>query len=431
MQEITFSFALLRMQLIPALRRQANGRARPLQRPAVRTLALALVACGFTTAATGQGAEASWTQRALTAFNESTSVGLIPVEQRQAGWQGWFSDAWEGSKRIFRDGHSDLLLPFYSWHPAFAYPNRFDQNEYSLGAGIARTMIDAKDNERIVYALAFSDSHYDLQVMGGYGWVARWPLFGGLKGGLGYTVFVTARSDANYIPFPAILPLASIGTDKVMFYGSWIPFSDVLFFFARISLPLDGRGTPPEGMAAAGRQGVGAPGAMRRNLVYGAATYLNTDASGIDGVASGNAWAPTVGYRHRFTDTLAVEVSVARSNAMSLELNSTRLGTFEVVPVTLAAQYHFPAYAGVRMYAGMGAAYTRVTEQQMPGYSLSGSTISPVLQAGASYAITDALVLTGGVSVNFMRNQLEQNGTNLGTVQLTPLSFGIGLGLAF
>jgi outer membrane protein W len=54
-----------------------------------------------------------------------------------------------------------------------------------------------------------------------------------------------------------------------------------------------------------------------------------------------------------------------------------------------------------------------------------------VLQAGASYAITDALVLTAGLSVNFMRNQLEQNGTNLGTVQLTPLGFSIGLGLAF
>ena len=395
-------------------------------------LALVVVACGFTTGAVAQEAEPSWSRRALDAFNESTAVGLIPADQRQPGWQGWFSDAWEGSKRIFRDGSSDLLLPLYSWHPAFAYPNRFDQNEYSLGAGIARTVIDAKDNERIIYALAFSDSHYDFQVMGGYGWVARWPLFGGVKGGLGYTVFVTARSDANYIPFPGILPLASIGTDKVMFYGSWIPFSDVFFFFARISLsPFDDRNVPPEGLAAAGRQGAGGAGAMRRNLVYGAAAYLNTDASGIDGVASGNAWAPMVGYRRMFTDTLGVEVSVARSNAMALELNSTALGTFEVVPVTIAGQYHFPAYAGVRMYAGVGAAYTRVTEQQMPGYSLSGTTVSPVLQAGASYAITDSLVLTGGLSVNFMRNQLEQNGTNLGTVQLTPLGFSIGLGLAF
>ncbi len=284
----------------------------------------------------------------------------------------------------------------------------------------------------MVYALAFSDSHYDLQVMAGYGWMARWPLFAGLKGGLGYTVFVTARSDANYIPFPAILPLAGIGTDRVMFYGSWIPFSDVLFFFARISLPFDDRGPMPEaGKVAAAGPGAPAGGRFRANVVYGAAAYLNTDASGIDGVAGDNAWAPLVGYRRFFTERLALDLSVSRSDTLSLDLNSTRLGTFELMPVTVAAQYHLPDYHGVRLYAGLGAAYTRLTDQQMPGYSLSTSSISPLLQAGFSYHVTEALLLTGGLAVNFARNRLEQNGKNLGTVQLSPVSFSLGVGYAF
>jgi outer membrane protein W len=83
------------------------------------------------------------------------------------------------------------------------------------------------------------------------------------------------------------------------------------------------------------------------------------------------------------------------------------------------------------MYAGLGAAYNIVNEEDMPGYDLSGSSVSPVLQAGFTYAITNALMLTGGLSANFTRNQLAQGGVNQGTVQLSPVTFSLGLGYAF
>jgi outer membrane protein W len=420
------------LQHLP-IRRRTVGRAFPRCRLRSRAVTLAVASCLAAAPAVAQEGEPTWTQRALSAANESTSVGLIAPEQRQPGWKGWFADAWEGSTRIFREGHSDLLLPMYSWHPAFAYPNRFEQNHYSWGVGLARTLIDEKDNERIVYALGFSDSHYDLQATAGYAWIARWPLVAGLKGGLGYTVFMALRSDANYIPFPAILPLASIGTDRVMLYGSWIPFSDVIFFFARISLPFNERG-PARGAGTSGVLSTGASDGggerFRANLIYGAAAYVNTDASGIDTVASTNSWAPVAGYRHMFTEKLAMDLSIARSKH-ELDLNNARLGTFELIPVSLAAQYHFPSYRGFRMYAGAGVAYNIVTEQDMPGYSLSGTSVSPLLQAGFSFSLTEALVLTGGLTANFTRNQLDQGGDNLGTVQLSPVTFSLGLGYAF
>lgn len=399
--------------------------------PGARALAVAIFCWAAAAPAAAQEVEPSWSQRALGAINESTAVGLIPAEQRQPGWNGWWADAWEGSKRIFNEGQSDLLLPFYSWHPAYAYPNRFDQNHYSWGAGLARTLIDENDNERMIYALGFSDSHYDFQATVGYAWVARWPLADGLKWGLGYTAFVAVRSDANYIPFPAVLPLASIGTDRVMVYGSWVPFSDVLFLFARISLHDDARGPAPgAGAPAAFGLPVVDGGRARLNLIYGAAGFVNTDASGINGIASGNSWAPVAGYRRLFTESLAMDVSVSRSN-LTLELNGQRLGEFDLIPVTLTAQYYFPSFRGLRTYAGVGAAYNIVTEQDLPGYDLSRTSLSPLLQAGFTYPITHGLMLTGGVSANFTRNQLSQAGTNLGTVQLSPVTFSLGVGYAF
>jgi len=415
------------------LRSGSRARSAPRRRAVRSIVSLSLALLLGVTPAIAQEAEPSFTQRSLSAMNESSSVGMLSPGERRPGWQGWFADAWEGSKRIFRDGHSDLLLPVYTYHPPYKYPNRDNENHYPWGAGFARTVIDARDNERLVYLIAFSDSHYDFQPFLGYAWIARWPLGAGLKGGLGYTVFVTARADANYIPFPAVLPLASIGNDYVTVYGSWIPTTDVLFFFARISLPFTERGSASGNGAAAGAP-VGAAGRrdgpLPVNLLYGAAARVSTDAYGIDSVASGNAWAPLAGYRRLIADKVAIDVSVARSSH-SLDLNGARLGTFDLIPLSVTAQYHFPSYRGFRMYAGAGVAYSRIAQQDLPGYTLSSTSISPVLQAGATFALSDSLFLTGGLAANFVRNQLSQDGTTLGTVKLAPVTFSLGLGYAF
>jgi len=397
-----------------------------------RALALALGCLLAATANAGQE-QPSLLSRAFSAFNETTPVGLLAPDERRPGWKGAFADLAEGSRRNFGDGDAGLLLPFFTLHPAYKYPNRSDNNNYPFGVGYTRSVIDAKDNERMVYAVAFSDSHYDFQPVVGWSWIARWPLAGGVKGGLGYTVFVTARADANYFPFPAILPLASIGTDRVTFYGAWIPTTEVLWFFARVTLPQNGPSPPVEaGARASGPFGAGAAGdgRARRNLLYAGGGLVNTDASGIDGVASGDSWAPLAGYRHFFTERLAMDLSVSRSTH-SLDLGNARLGEVDLTPLGLAAQYHLPEYRGFRMYAGAGVAYNRITGQQLPGYSMSRDGFSPLLQAGASFRLADALVLTGGLSVNFSRNQLYKDGALQGTVKLSPVTFGLAVGYAF
>jgi outer membrane protein W len=378
--------------------------------------------------AMAQTTEGSASERFWRAFNETTSVGVVPKAERHDGWKGWFADAWDGSKRIFRDGHTDLMLPLYTFHPAYKYPNRDDQNHYPWGGGIARTWIDGRDNERLVYAMAFSDSHYDFQPVAGYGWIARWPLFAGLKGGLGYTAFVSMRADSKYFPFPAILPLASVGTDRFTVYGTWIPTTDVLFFFARISLP-NGEGASPPAAAAHGIGAAGAPG-FRRNLIYAAAAYVNSDAGGIDTVRSDNASAPVIGYRRFLTEDIALDLTASRSKH-TLDYGGSTIGTFEQVPITLAAQYHLPAWRGLHLFAGVGVTYTRLTEQNLPGYSLESSSVSPAVQAGATFAVTESLLLTGGLSASFPRNELRQDGAGLGTLTLSPVTFHIGVGWSF
>lgn len=168
-------------------------------------------------------------------LNETTPVGVASKSARD---EGWFTGAWDGTKRIAREGNWDLYLSGYAWHMPYKYDkdDRNDQNHNAWGLGLGKALIDERDNERSLYALITKDSHYKPQYMAGYAWVARWGIGGPFKVGAGYTAFVMARADySNYMPFPAALPLVSVGTNRFTLYGTYIPFSDVAYFFGKIS----------------------------------------------------------------------------------------------------------------------------------------------------------------------------------------------------
>ena len=59
-----------------------------------------------------------------------------------------------------------------------------------------------------------------------------------LKAGLGYTAFLTTRSDiGHYTPIPGILPIASLEYGKVSLDATYVPggkgFGNILFFWGK------------------------------------------------------------------------------------------------------------------------------------------------------------------------------------------------------
>jgi palmitoyl transferase len=199
------------------------------------TAIIALVLALIAPFAAAQESKGFWT-RSLDALNSTTPHPLGSQQTRDAGW---FSGTWDGTKRLWRDGHWDLYISGYTWHLPYAYntAERHEENAFTYGLGIGKTLTDERDNQRSLYALVIEDSNYKTQYSIGYTWMARWQLVGPVKGGLGYTAFITARDDFNnYLPFPGILPLASIGTDRATLYGTFVPGSaSILYFFGKIS----------------------------------------------------------------------------------------------------------------------------------------------------------------------------------------------------
>lgn len=155
----------------------------------------------------------------------------------------WIAGTWNTAVDVARHGNDDLYLDGYAYHDPGTYTaaKRATLNPRAWGIGWGRHRIDARGNEDMVYAMVFSDSHWNAEPIVGYAHQWMWNSDHLLGFGLGYTIAVTSRADIFHnIPFPLALPLASVRIGPVSLYGTIIPRvnnnlnnGNVAFFFAR------------------------------------------------------------------------------------------------------------------------------------------------------------------------------------------------------
>jgi palmitoyl transferase len=176
---------------------------------------------------------ASAWDRTLSALNSTTTFPLASKEEQE---KGWFNGAWDGVRRVWKDGTYDLYLSGYYVHLPYKFDayERSEFNDLALGGGYGRTLTDEKDNQRMLFGMIVQDSYRKPMYLAGYGWLARWKVAGDMRLGAGYTITIISNSKAtSYIPFPAPTPLVSVGTDKVAIYGTYI--NSILYFFGKVS----------------------------------------------------------------------------------------------------------------------------------------------------------------------------------------------------
>jgi len=157
-------------------------------------------------------------------------LALLPpmaAPQEQGGFvQDWLTRARQGASRIYESGRTDAYLSGAYWHLPFAYSHdrRKELNAHAWGLGLGRSIVDARDNEEMLLAVASQSSHFKPQYFAGYAWLARWRIAGDLRVGAGYLAFVFARSDIyHYLPLPGFVPLASVGTDRASLVAGYLP----------------------------------------------------------------------------------------------------------------------------------------------------------------------------------------------------------------
>jgi palmitoyl transferase len=204
---------------------------------AAALLAGLLVLCPVTAPAQEAPAPATAPEPAVTPVAHEN--GEAPAPAADVAPTGWFGKVKREFGTVWKDGSIEVYVPFLTYHLPFWYTEERIEEfcQYPMGAGVGRGLASATGTWRGITPMLFLDSHCDPEPFLGYGWVKNWGS-PALNVGLGYTAFITMRSDFNYIPLPGILPVFSFQSGPVAIQGTYLPGvgkdGNVLFLWAKL-----------------------------------------------------------------------------------------------------------------------------------------------------------------------------------------------------
>jgi len=204
----------------------------------------------------------------------STERGSRPLSKRSD--KSWLSGLWDPIADTYDNGALEFYLPLKTYHSRTTYSAEqiAGYQENPIGFGVGRGLYNENGNYQGVFAMAFQDSHFKPSYTVGYEWKAIWRPSEDTRVGLGYLAGLMSRTDYfSYIPFPVILPVASIAYKNFSLEGAYVPpggknGGNVVFVWAKWEL-----GKPGEAIGTPARRAQPEPTELA-NTSFGAATPL-------------------------------------------------------------------------------------------------------------------------------------------------------------
>jgi palmitoyl transferase len=156
----------------------------------------------------------------------SSSVFAAQESNVCTHWISFLKPICERLHHIWVDGNTDLYLSGYAWHNRYTYPPEKvrNYNEAAWGGGLGKSLFDKDGDWQGIYAIAFLDSHKNLEPAAGYAFLKVAHFSRDFSAGLGYSILVTMRPDINNgYPFPGLLPWVSVFYKKSTIAATYIP----------------------------------------------------------------------------------------------------------------------------------------------------------------------------------------------------------------
>lgn len=161
-------------------------------------------------------------------------------------------------------------------------------------------------------------------------------------------------------------------------------------------------------------------------------TSANTDSTGL-GLSVNNKVIPEVDISYFFNKNVAAELILTVPQEHDLASNGTKIGTVEHLPPTLLLQYHFDSNAGFKPYVGAGINYTRFTRTDILGgvATLDKDSWGGAVQVGVDVPLGGGMYFNVDLKKVFIKSNVNVGGNSVGTFQVDPVLFGVGLGWRF
>lgn len=141
-------------------------------------------------------------------------------------WVSFLKPICQEIRQTWIQGENELYFSGYAWHNRYLYTREKinHYNEKAWGSGLGKGLFDEKGNWHGLYAIAFLDSHSQVEPTVGYAYLKVFAIDAHLKTGVGYSVLITSRADINQrIPFPGAVPWVSVFLKKFTLAAAYIP----------------------------------------------------------------------------------------------------------------------------------------------------------------------------------------------------------------
>ena len=177
------------------------------------------------------------------------------------------------------------------------------------------------------------------------------------------------------------------------------------------------------------------PWLVRARVVH--LNMANTNNTTVAGLTVNDKTIPEVDISYFFTKNIAAELILTVPQKHHVYLSGTDLGTFKHLPPTLTVQYHFTDFTGYKPYVCAGLNYTQITAEKISAgggtnnVTLSDKSIGGALQAGVDIPLTKQVSLNIDVKKVYIKSHVYVGGTDVGTLKLDPVVFGVGVGYRF
>ncbi|MBH1965521.1 MAG: OmpW family protein [Comamonadaceae bacterium] len=156
----------------------------------------------------------------------------------------------------------------------------------------------------------------------------------------------------------------------------------------------------------------------------------NGGPAGDAGVSVNNKWMPEVDVSYFFTPNIAAELILTYPQKHTVRLGGDSIGSLKHLPPTLLAQYHFTNFGAFKPYVGAGVNYTRFSNVDILGgtVSVSKNSWGPALQVGFDYALSKNWSLNFDVKKVYIETNV---GAGIGKFKVDPVLVSLGVGYRF
>jgi outer membrane protein len=147
-----------------------------------------------------------------------------------------------------------------------------------------------------------------------------------------------------------------------------------------------------------------------------------------------NTWIPEVDFSYFFTKNIAAELVLTYPQDINIKVGGTKAGTISALPPSLMLQYHFTDLGSFKPYVGAGVNYTIFYKRNniLGGAAeVSNSSVGLAGQVGFDYMLDKNWGLNVDVKYIQMSTDVKVGGTKVGTVNLNPLTVGVGVAYRF